>query len=142
MGANVLMAMDAVSVHLDHNLGFDIEADASNCQLGAIVKQNGHPVVHCSQKLSATQKNCTTIEKELLSVAEMLHTFCSMLLGTKIVVHTDHKNPTHKLPQFTAQCVMHWNLLSEECAPTFVCENGSKSCIDDALSQVTTKDKM
>ena len=84
--------------------------------------------------LSAAQKNYTTIEKELLSVAETLHTFCLMLLGAKIAVHTDHKNLTHKLLQFTTQCIMRWHLLLEEHGPTFVCKKGSENCITDALS--------
>ena len=39
------MATDAVSVCPDHNLGFSIEVNASDYQLGAVVKQNGRPVV-------------------------------------------------------------------------------------------------
>ena len=36
-----LMASDPTSVCPNHNLGFDVEADASDCQLGTVVKQNG-----------------------------------------------------------------------------------------------------
>ena len=98
-------------------------------------------MAHYSQKLSAAQKNHTTVEKELLSVVETLHTFCLMLLGAKITVHTDHKNLTHKFSQFTTQCVMHWQLLLKEHGPTFVHKKGSENCIADALSQVPTKDE-
>ena len=128
------MATDAVLVNPDHDLGFDIKADTSDCQLGAVIKQNGRPVAHNSWKLSAAQKNRTTIEKEILSVEETLHIFHSMSLGARIVVHTDHKNLTHKLSPFTTQCIMRWCMLLEECGPTFVCKNGSKKCITDALS--------
>ena len=64
-----------------------------------------------------------------------------MLLGAKITVHTDHKNLTNKLFQFTVQCVVRWQSLLEECGPTFTHEKGSKDCIADALSQVPTEDE-
>ena len=35
------MAADATLDYLDHNLGFDVEADASNHQLGVVIKQKG-----------------------------------------------------------------------------------------------------
>ena len=92
-------------------------------------------------KLSAAQKNYTTIEKELLSVVETLRTFCSMLLGAKITVHTDHKNLTHKLSTFTTQRVMRWRLLLEEYGPKFAYKKGSENCIADALSRVPTLDE-
>jgi hypothetical protein len=93
-----LMATDAILVFPDHNLEFEIETDASDYQLGAVIKQNGRPVAYYSRKL--------TIEKELLSVVETLRTFRSMLLGAKIIVFMDHKNLTHKLSTFTTQRVM------------------------------------
>ena len=96
-----LMATVAILVYLDHNLGFDINADASDYQLGVVIEQNRRPVAHCSWKLSAAQKNCTTIEKELLSVAETLCTFCSMLLGTRLqltrIIKISHTNSPNLL---------------------------------------------
>ena len=137
----VLMATDAVLVYLDHNLGFDVKADASDHQLGTGIKQNQRPVAHHSWKLSAAQKNHTTVETELLSGLVMLRTVRLMLLGAKITVHTDHQNLTHKLSQVTVQRVMCWCPLLEECGRTFACEKGSKNCIANALSRVPTKDE-
>ena len=136
-----LLAADAMLAFPDHNSPFEIESDASDCQLGAVIKQHGRPVACHSRKLNSAQKNYTTIEKELLSVVETLRTFRSMLLGAKITVHTDHKNLTHKLSTFTTQRVMCWRLLLEEYGPTFAYKKGSENCVADALSRVPTLDE-
>ena len=136
-----LLTTDVMLAYPDHNLGFDIETDASDYQLGAVIKQLGRPVAYYSRKLTPAQKNYTTIEKELLSVVETLRTFRSMLLGAKITIHTDHKNLTHKLSSFTTQRVMRWRLLLEEFGPTFQYKKGADNCIADALSRVPTLDE-
>ena len=64
-----------------------------------------------------------------------------MSLGTKIAVHMDHKNLTHKLSQFTVQSIMRWQLLLEEHGPTLVHKKGNENCIAHPLSQMPTKDE-
>lgn len=136
-----LLTTDVMLAFPDHNVPFDIETDASDYQLGAVIKQHDRPVAYYSRKLSSAQKNYTTIEKELLSVVETLRVFRSMLLGAKITVHTDHKNLTHKLTSFNTQRVMRWRLLLEEYGPTFAYKKGSENCVADALSRVPTMDE-
>ncbi len=54
--------------------------------------QDDRPVAHFSRKLNSAQCNYAVIDKELLCVGATLKEFCSMLLGAKLHIYTDHKN--------------------------------------------------
>jgi hypothetical protein len=74
------------------NEPFDIETDASDYQLGAVIKQDGLPIAFFSRKLTEPQPKYTTIKEELLLIIKVLEEYCAMLWGCVIRLHTDHKN--------------------------------------------------
>ena len=133
-----IIETDTLLTYPDHNKPFHIETDASDFQLGAVIKQNNKAVAYYTRKLNSAQRNYTTIEKELLSVVETLKEFRSMLLGSEIHVYTDHRNLTHKLSSFTTQRVLRWRLLLEEYNPTFNYIKGKDNVVADALSRTPT----
>ena len=57
-----------------------------------------------------------------------------MLLGSKLIVYTDHKNLAHHNMQFMTQHVLCWCLLIEEFNPKFEHLMGEHNIIVDALS--------
>jgi hypothetical protein len=76
----------------DWDKPFEVHTDASDKQLGAVISQDNKPIAFFSQRLSKSQRNYTTTEKELLSIVECLKQFRNILFGYEIHVYSDHKN--------------------------------------------------
>ncbi len=88
---HLLMAANSLAAYPDHKR-FNTYTDASDFQLGACIIQDRRPVTYFSQKLTKSQQNYTTMEKEMLSIVATLKEFGSMLLGVDMYVFMDHKN--------------------------------------------------
>ena len=110
-----IIARDVLLAFPDFSKPFEIFTDASKHQMGACIAQEGRPIAYYSKKLTASQLNYTTTEKELLAIVETLKEFRSILLGHEIVVYTDHQNLTYKV--FNTARVMRWRLIIEEYGP-------------------------
>ena len=72
----------------------ELMCDASDFAVGAVLGQRKsnvfHVIYYASKKLNGAQLNYTTTEKELLAIVFGFEKFRSYLLGTKVVVYTDH----------------------------------------------------
>ena len=76
------------------------------------------------------------MEKELLSIIASLEHFLNLLLGFKIVIHSDHKNLSFNT--FKSEHVHQCRLLLEEYDYTFVYTPGKDSFVVDLLSRYPT----
>ena len=79
----------------DWTIPFELMCNASNYALGVVLAQKidkfPRVIYYASRTLDAAQANYTTTEKELiLAIVFALEKFRSYLLGTRIIVYTDH----------------------------------------------------
>ncbi|XP_059663428.1 uncharacterized protein LOC132309092 [Cornus florida] len=85
----------------DWSLPFEIICDASDYAVGAILGQRMEKlpkvIYYASKILIEAQLNYTTTEKELLAVVFAFDKFRSYLLGSKVIVFSDHAALRHLL---------------------------------------------
>jgi hypothetical protein len=85
-----IICREVVLTFPDFSKPFHIYTDASDTQLVAGITQEEKPIAFYSRKLNSAQQRYTTEEQDLLSIVETLREFCNILLGYRIIVHTDH----------------------------------------------------
>ena len=80
-----------VLAYFDRNKDHIIQTDASKTGLGAVLLQEGQPVVYASRTLTDTECQYSNIERELLGVAFGLERLHHYTFGKPITVETDHQ---------------------------------------------------
>lgn len=68
-----------------------VTVDASLNAIGAVLSQDGHPVLFVSRKLTETERRYSNIEREALAVVWACTRLQQFLLGKRFVIETDHK---------------------------------------------------
>jgi len=103
----------------DWTLPFELMCDASNFAVGAVLAQRDgklpHVIYYASRTLDTVQANYTTTENELLAIVFVLDKFRPYILGSKVIVYTDHA--TFKFLMKKADSnprLIRWMLLLQE----------------------------
>ncbi|XP_058217607.1 uncharacterized protein LOC131328718 [Rhododendron vialii] len=129
----------------DWNLPFELMCDASDYAVGAVLGQrkdkNPYVIYYASKTLNEAQMNYSTTEKELLAVVFALDKFRSYLVGSPIIVYTDHAALKYLFTKQDAKArLIRWILLLQEFNITIKDKKGVENVVADHLSRFEFED--
>ena len=74
---------------------FEIQIDASDYAMGALLTQHIKPICYHSETFNTTVVNYPTYDKELYALVQSVKKWKHYLMGKEIVIHTDHQPPQY-----------------------------------------------
>ena len=137
----VALSSAPIIIEPNWDLPFELMCDASDYAIGAMLGQRKnkilHPVYYASKTLTGAQLNYTTTEKELLAVVFAFDKFRSYLIGTKVIVFTDHSALKYLFAKKDAKPrLIRWILLLQEFDIEVRDRKGTENQVADHLSRL------
>ena len=126
----------------DWSLPFEIMCDASDYVVGAVLGQRKdkkpYVIYYASKTLNNAEMNYTTTEKELLAVVFACEKFRSYLVGSPVVLSSDHATLKYLLSKKDSKVrLVRWILLLQEFDIIIKDKKGTENVIVDHLSGLT-----
>ncbi|CAN6679399.1 unnamed protein product [Malus baccata var. baccata] len=141
-----LLTMAPIITPPDWSILFELMCDASDYALGAVLGQrknkHSHVIYYASRTLNDAQLNYSTTEKELLAVVFALDKFRSYLIGTKVIVFTDHVALKYLFTKKEAKPrLIRWMLLLQEFDIEIRDKKGCENVVADHLSRLVREEE-
>ena len=123
-------------------LPFEVMCDASDLAIGIVIgqREEGKPFVvyYASKTFNEVQRNYTTTEKEILAVVYALDKFHAYLVGSDILIFTDHSDLKYLLTKQNSKArLIRWVLLLQESNLQIKDKKGVENVVVDHLSRLT-----
>ncbi|KAG0420565.1 Transposon Tf2-6 polyprotein [Dictyocoela roeselum] len=126
--------------HPDLNEEFCLEVDASRLGLGATLYQKGKIIGLYSYLFKNSELNYTISEKEFYAILKSLNHFRQLILGTRVIIKTDHANNLYD--KDLTQRQQRWRLLLQEFDYRLDHVKGKENVLADILSRSLPKTKI
>jgi len=124
---------------------FELMCDASDYATGAMLGQRKgrvfHDIYYTSKVLKKSQINYAATEKEMLAIVYELEKFRSYLVGSKVIVYTDHAAIKYLLNKFDSKPrLIRWILLLQEFDLEIQDKKSSENVVADHLSRLVNEE--
>ena len=120
---------------------FEIMCDANDYAMGAVLGQRTEKIFkaiyYASKTFNEAQEDYSTTEKEMLAIVFACEKFRPYILGSHVVIHTDHVAIKYLMAKKDAKPrLIIWVLLLQEFDLEIKDKNGSANVIADHLSRL------